>query len=204
MKSSRWFQNFSYWWTFNSTFLLLFINLGLSVKEGMGNRGTEWGEWWEHGESGWERAESGWEREESRWECGESGWECGECGETGRECGELGWENGESGRFFVRIFVFIASARTPECEGSISPSSYYGQLPDYKSHEFCLVYQVHEFSFKEMRRFLCFFGSNVGILNIIMLMQILFYQNCKQHVHSRLAIHSMICCSANFSVREID
>ena len=27
-------------------------NRGLSVKAGMGNRGTEWGEWWECGESG--------------------------------------------------------------------------------------------------------------------------------------------------------
>ena len=51
---------------------------------------------------------------------------------------------------------------------------------------------------------LCFFDSNVGILNIIMLIQILLCQNCKQHVRSRLAVHSMICCSANLSVREID
>ena len=41
--------------------------------------------------------------------------------------------------------------------------------------------------------FLCIFGSKVGILNIIRLIQILSYQNCKQHVHSRLAIHLMIC-----------
>ena len=41
--------------------------------------------------------------------------------------------------------------------------------------------------------FFCFLGSKVGILNIIMLTQILFYQKCKQHVHSRLAIHLMIC-----------
>ena len=31
----------------------------------------------------------------------------------------------------VRIFVFITSAKLPEPEGSISPSSFYGQLPDY-------------------------------------------------------------------------
>ena len=86
----------------------------LSVKVGMGNRGTEWGEWWECRESGWERGEPGWERGESRWECGESGWECR-----------------ESGWFFVRIFVFLASAKIPERERSISPSSLYGQLPDY-------------------------------------------------------------------------
>ena len=70
--------------------------------------------------------------------------------------------------------------------------------------------------------FLWFFGSKVGILNIIMLTQILselkttwtfkashtfngllfrYYQNWKQHEHSRLAIHSMVCYSANFSAR---
>ena len=27
--------------------------------------------------------------------------------------------------------------------------------------------------------------------------------SCKQHVHSRLAIHSMICYSANFSARNL-
>ena len=51
----------------------------LSVKAGMGNQGTGWGEWWEYGES--------------RRECGESGWECGE---SRREWGETGWEWGES------------------------------------------------------------------------------------------------------------
>ena len=45
----------------------------LSVKAGMGNRGTEWEEWWECGESGRECRESGWECEESGWECGELG-----------------------------------------------------------------------------------------------------------------------------------
>ena len=103
----------------------------LSVKAGMGNRGPEWRELWERGESGWKRGESGW--------------------------------------FFVRIFVFIVLTKIPEREGSISPSSFYGQLPDYQSHVFCLVCQVDEFSFKEMSTFSCFFGSNVGILNTIML-----------------------------------
>ena len=70
----------------------------------------------------------------------------------------------------MRIFVFVASAKIPEREGIISPS---------KSHVFYLLYQVDEFSFKETRKFLCFFGSNVGILNIIMLIQILFYQDYK-------------------------
>ena len=37
----------------------------------------------------------------------------------------------ESERFFVRIFAFIALAKIQESEGSISPSSFYGQLPDY-------------------------------------------------------------------------
>ena len=49
------------------------------------------------------------------------------------------------------IFVFIASAKIAEREGSISPSSFYGRLSDYLSHVFCLFYQVDEFSFKEMR-----------------------------------------------------
>ena len=34
---------------------------GLSVNDGMGNQGTEWGEWWECGESGWEWEKSAWE-----------------------------------------------------------------------------------------------------------------------------------------------
>ena len=73
----------------------------------MENQGTEWGEWWECGESGWEYGEcgeSGWKcREcgESGWEWGESGWECGELGwelwEYGWECGESGWNEGNKG-----------------------------------------------------------------------------------------------------------
>ena len=39
--------------------------------------------------------------------CGESGWKCGE---SECECGESGW-------FFLRIFVFIASAKILEREG---------------------------------------------------------------------------------------
>ena len=46
--------------------------------------------------------------------------------------------------------MFIASAKIPEREGSISPSSFYGQLPHYWSHAFSLTYPVDEFSFKEM------------------------------------------------------
>ena len=47
--------------------------------------------------------------------------------------------------------MFIASAKIGEREGSISPSSFYGELPNYSSHVFCLIFQVDEFSFKEMR-----------------------------------------------------
>ena len=47
--------------------------------------------------------------------------------------------------------------------------------------------------------FSSFFGSKVVILNIIM--QFRYYQNCKQHVHSRLAMHTMICHSASFLAR---
>ena len=31
----------------------------------------------------------------------------------------------------IRCIVFIASGKIPEREGSISPSSFYGELPDY-------------------------------------------------------------------------
>ena len=39
--------------------------------------------------------------------------------------------------------------------------------------------------------FLCYFGSKVGIWSMIMLIQ-RYYQNWKQHVHSRLAISNII------------
>ena len=64
------------------------------------------------------------------------------------ECLESGWECRESGWFFVRMFMFIASAKIPEREKSISTLSFYGQLLDYNSHVFCIVYQVDEFYFK--------------------------------------------------------
>ena len=48
-----------------------------------------------------------------------------------------------------KIVLFIASSKIPEPEGSISPSSFYGQLPDYQSH--VLIYSVGEFSFKEVK-----------------------------------------------------
>ena len=47
--------------------------------------------------------------------------------------------------------MFIVSAKIPVREGSISPSSFYGQLPDYWSQAFSLIYPVDEFSFKEMK-----------------------------------------------------
>ena len=49
-----------------------------------------------------------------------------------------------------RIVVYIASAKILEREESISPSSFYGQLPTYYEHVFSLIYQVDEFSLKEM------------------------------------------------------
>ena len=45
-----------------------------------------------------------------------------------------------------KIVLLIASAKIPEREGSISPSSFYGQLP-----VFSLIYRVDEFSFKEVK-----------------------------------------------------
>ena len=50
-----------------------------------------------------------------------------------------------------QILVHIASTKIPEREGSISPSSFYRQLPDYQSHVFNLIYPVDEFPFKEMK-----------------------------------------------------
>ena len=47
--------------------------------------------------------------------------------------------------------MFIASAKISEREGSISPASFYGQLPEYWSHVFSLIYPVDEFSFKAMK-----------------------------------------------------
>ena len=50
-----------------------------------------------------------------------------------------------------KIVLFIGSAKIPEREGSISPSSFYRQLPDYQSHDFSLIYPVGEFSFKGVK-----------------------------------------------------
>ena len=51
-------------------------NKRLSIKAGISNRGMQWGEWWECGESGWE--------------CGK--WQC-ECGDQSRNVGKRGWIN---------------------------------------------------------------------------------------------------------------
>ena len=50
---------------------------------------------------------------------------------------------------FGRIVVHIDSAKMPEHEGSISPSSFYEQLPDYQSHIFSPMYPVDEFSIRK-------------------------------------------------------
>ena len=47
--------------------------------------------------------------------------------------------------------MFMASAKIPEREASISLSTFYEPPPDYKSRAFCLFYQVDEVSLKEMR-----------------------------------------------------
>ena len=47
--------------------------------------------------------------------------------------------------------MFIASAKIPEREGNISSFNFYGQLPDYWSQVFSLIYQVDECSFKEIK-----------------------------------------------------
>ena len=49
------------------------------------------------------------------------------------------------------MVVHIASAKISEPKGRIPPSSFYGQLHDYYSHAFSLIYQVDEFSLKKMR-----------------------------------------------------
>ena len=47
--------------------------------------------------------------------------------------------------------MLIASVKIPEHEGSILFSSFYGQLPDYWSHVFTLIYPADECSFKKMK-----------------------------------------------------
>ena len=50
-----------------------------------------------------------------------------------------------------KIVLSSSSDKIQERERSISPSSFYGQQPNYQSHVFSLIYPVGEFSsFKEM------------------------------------------------------
>ena len=44
---------------------------------------------------------------------------------------KLPWLLDGSVRILIRCIAFIASAKTPTRNGSISPSRFYGQLPDY-------------------------------------------------------------------------
>ena len=70
--------------------------------------------------------------------------------------------------------VFIASAKIPEREENISPSSFLGQLPDYQSHVFSLTYQVYKFPLKKIKTWsqskispYCFvFGVNQEYLEV--------------------------------------
>ena len=50
-----------------------------------------------------------------------------------------------------KMVLFIGSAKIPEREGIISPSSFYGQLPGYQSHHFSLIYPVGKFSFNGVK-----------------------------------------------------
>ena len=50
-----------------------------------------------------------------------------------------------------KIVLFIGSAKISEREGIISPSGFYGQLSDYQSHDFGLIYPVSKFSFKGVK-----------------------------------------------------
>ena len=123
------------------------------------------------------------------------------CGNAGNRGGNTGNQGGNAGNQSDSLWEFLCLLLRlkPRCvRGAFHHPAFIVSCPTSSHTYFFLIYQVDDFSFKEMRTFLCFFGSNVGILNIIMLIQTLFYQNCKQHVHSRLAIHSKIYCSAIF------
>ena len=50
-----------------------------------------------------------------------------------------------------KIVLFIALAKIQERKGSISPTSFYGQLPNYQSHVFSLIYPVGEFFFTDVK-----------------------------------------------------
>ena len=123
----------------------------------MGNRGMEWGKWWERRESGWERGGSKWECRKSWWKfekCGESRWEWGDwganAGNQGANARNQGGNAGNQGDSLWESSCLLLRLKSRRARGSISPSSIYGQLSI--SHTFfCLAYQVDEFSFKDMR-----------------------------------------------------
>ena len=50
-----------------------------------------------------------------------------------------------------RMGMHIASAKIAKSEESISPSSFYAQLPNYQSHVFSRIYPMDEFFLKEMK-----------------------------------------------------
>ena len=54
------------------------------------------------------------------------------------------------GVMVVAAVLLIAFAKIPERDGSISQSSFYGQVPDYYTF-FSLIYPVGEFSLNEIR-----------------------------------------------------
>ena len=41
-------------------------------------------------------------------------------------------------------YMLISPAKIPECDGSISPSSFYGQLPNYSHTFYSPIYPVDE------------------------------------------------------------
>ena len=59
----------------------------LSVKAGMGNRGTEWGEWWKRVESGWDAGNQG---ENAGNQGGNAGIGVGNAGNAGIQVGNAG------------------------------------------------------------------------------------------------------------------
>ena len=53
--------------------------------------------------------------------------------------------------YYCWMHMHIALAKISEHKGSVSPSSFYRQQPDYYSHVVSLIYPVNEFSFEEMK-----------------------------------------------------
>ena len=89
-------------------------------------------------------------------------------------------ENQEAGKFRILLcelsggsLVFMA--KILEREGSISPSSFYRQLPDCQSHIFSFIYPVDEFSCKGVKTwsqsnissYCIAFGANLQIIGLM-------------------------------------